>query len=119
MSGLTRKKNSVLELIRSCPRGVTSAEVMYSLGLSRSTVFFILDSLLKENFIFRAHNETGRNSRRIYFSTAELAGQFAGKKVPMSKRECFFDSCRRNSKNYMITLLLRSVRQPPKEENPQ
>ncbi|STU67207.1 Uncharacterised protein [Klebsiella pneumoniae subsp. ozaenae] len=35
----------------------------------------------------------------------------------MSKRESFFDSCRRHSKNYMITLLLRSARQPPKEEN--
>ena len=63
MSGLTRKKIAVLELIRTCSEGVTSAEVMYSLGMSRSTVFFILDSLLKDNLIFRAHNETGRNSR--------------------------------------------------------
>ncbi|EMX9856215.1 TPA: helix-turn-helix domain-containing protein [Klebsiella michiganensis] len=117
MSGLTRKKIAVLELIRTCSKGVTSAEVMYSLGMSRSTVFFILDSLLKDNLIFRAHNETGRNSRRIYFPTAELAEEFSGKKIPMSKRESFFDSCRRNSKNYMITLLLRSVRQPPTEEN--
>ncbi|ARX37166.1 helix-turn-helix domain-containing protein [Klebsiella pneumoniae] len=117
MSGLTRKKIAVLELIRTCSEGVTSAEVMYSLGMSRSTVFFILDSLLKDNLIFRAHNETGRNSRRIYFPTAELAEKFSGKKIPMSKRESFFDSCRRHSKNYMITLLLRSTRQPPKEEN--
>lgn len=116
MSGLTRKKIAVLELIRNCSEGATSAEVMYSLGMSRSTVFFILDSLLKDNLIFRAHNETGRNSRRIYFPTAELA-EIDSKKIPMSKRESFFDSCRRHSKNYMITLLLRSVRQPPKEEN--
>ncbi|HIB5005301.1 helix-turn-helix domain-containing protein [Klebsiella pneumoniae] len=40
MSGLTRKKIAVLELIRTCSEGVTSAEVMYSLGMSRSTVFF-------------------------------------------------------------------------------
>lgn len=117
MAGLTRKKNAVLELIRASTEGITSAEVMYSLGMSRSTVFFILDTLLKDNLIFRAHNETGRNSRRIYFPTAELAEEFSGKKIPMSKRESFFDSCRRHSKNYMITLLLRSARQPPKEEN--
>mgnify|MGYP000983742388 CR=1 FL=1 len=57
MSGLTRKKIAVLELIRTCSEGVTSAEVMYSLGMSRSTVFFILDSLLKDNLIFRAHSQ--------------------------------------------------------------
>ncbi|ARD61573.1 enterotoxin [Kosakonia radicincitans DSM 16656] len=117
MPGLTRKKSAVLELIRTCSGGVTSAEVMYSLGMPRSTVFYVLDSLLKENLIFRAHNEIGRNSRRIYFSTPELAEQFGGKKAPMGKREDFFESCRRNSKNYMITQLLRGVRQPPTEEN--
>lgn len=117
MSGLTRKKNSVLELIRASNEGITSAEVMYSLGMSRSTAFFILDSLLKENLIFRAHNEKGKTSRRIYFATEEMACQHTGKKPAMSKGVDFFDSCRRNSKNYMITLLLRSVRQPPTEEN--
>ena len=116
MSNLTRKKSAVLELIRAYPEGVTSAEVMYSLGMPRSTVFYVLDSLLKEHLIFRAHNEIGRNSRRIYFSTSELAENFTGKKVVMSKTVDFFESCRRNSKNYMLTQLLRGVRQPPKEE---
>ncbi|KDE37433.1 enterotoxin [Kosakonia radicincitans UMEnt01/12] len=118
MPGLTRKQTAVMALILEYPGGITAAEVTYYLGLSRSTVFFILDGLLKEKLIFRAHNEKGNTSRRVYFSSPELAEQFGGKKAPMGKREDFFESCRRNSKNYMITQLLRGVRQPPKEEIP-
>lgn len=117
MSGL-KKRDAVLMLIRQHPEGITSTQISSYLEISISTALFLLRGLTDEQAIFRTENgERKRNTRRLYFSSAEQATACAGKKATMGKKVDIFDSCRRNSKNYMITLLLRSVRQPPTEEN--
>lgn len=103
-------------LIRQHPEGITSTQISSYLEISISTALFLLRGLTDEQAIFRTENGE-RNTRRLYFSSAEQAAACAGKKATIGKKIDVFDSCRRNSKNYMLTLLLRSVRQPPTEEN--
>lgn len=116
MPNLTKRQDAVLSLIGEYPDGITSTQISTYLEMSISTTLLQLKGLVEAGKIFHSENDKSSNARRLYFSSPDLAANFAGKKAAMGKNIDVFESCRRNSKNYMITLLLRGVRQPPKEE---
>ena len=97
----------MLELIRTCSEGVTSAEVMYSLGMSRSTVFLFWTVWCKDNHI-PPTTKQDEIPRRILFPNGRVGGEVFRKKIPMSKCESF-STLPAPQQNYMITLLLRSA----------